>query len=203
VRARALVSQGCRAVGPAMTVTAAQGNVLLGLAGAPALDKLAEIVRLLPPADQALVTAGLHVGIAMDEYTDDHDQGSFLVRGVVGTDPDLAGLVVGVPVSVGQTVRFQVRDAEAADADLAETLARFRGGRAATEPAGPTVSGALLFCCTGRGTDLFADAHHDVRAVQTGLAAQPVAGFFAAGEIGPVGGRTRLHGSTASVLAFD
>jgi small ligand-binding sensory domain FIST len=199
VHARALVSQGCRAVGPAMTVTAAEGNVLLGLAGRPALGMLEEIVEWLPPADQALVTSGLFVGIAMDECVDDYDQGSFLVRGVVGADVERAGLVVGASVAVGQTVRFQVRDAEAADADLAAAMARFRDLR----PPGESVDGALLFSCSGRGTDLFTSAHHDVRAVREGLATTGVAGFFSAGEIGPVVGRTRLHGSTASVLAFS
>jgi small ligand-binding sensory domain FIST len=199
VRARAVVSQGCRAIGPAMTVTAADGNVLLGLAGRPALDKLEEIVGLLPPRDQALVTAGLHLGIALDEYTDDHDHTSFLVRGVVGADSDRAGLVIGQAVSVGQTVRFQVRDADAADADLAATLQRCRaGGRP-----GESVDGALLFSCSGRGSNLFTSADHDVLAVRAGLATTGVAGFFAAGEIGPVVGRTRLHGNTASVLAFS
>jgi small ligand-binding sensory domain FIST len=199
VHARALVSQGCRAVGPAMTVTAADGNVLLGLAGRPALDKLEEIIGSLPPGDQALVTTGLHVGIAMDEYADDHDHTAFLVRGVVGADTDRSGLVVGQAVSVGQTVRFQVRDADAAAADLAATLARFRDVR----PPGESVDGALLFSCSGRGADLFTRADHDVLAVRAGLATTGVAGFFAAGEIGPVVGRTRLHGNTASVLAFS
>jgi small ligand-binding sensory domain FIST len=34
------------------------------------------------------------------------------------------------------------------------------------------------------------------------LGIRDVAGFFAAGEIGPVGGRNHLHGFTASILAF-
>jgi small ligand-binding sensory domain FIST len=199
VHARAVVSQGCRAVGPAMTVTAAEGNVLLGLAGRPALDKLAEIVGLLPPAEQALVTTGLHVGIAMDEYSDDHDHASFLVRGVVGADTDRAGLVIGEAVSVGQTVRFQVRDPDAADADLAAKLARLRD----VGLGGESVDGALLFSCSGRGANLFTSADHDVLAVRAGLSTTGVAGFFAAGEIGPGLGRTRLHGNTASVLAFS
>ncbi|MGZ4609883.1 MAG: FIST signal transduction protein [Actinomycetes bacterium] len=194
----ALVSQGCRPVGPAMTVTAADGNVVLGLAGRPSLDKLQEIVELLPPQEQALVTTGLHLGIAMDEYADDHDAGGFLVRGVVGAQPDRGGLVVGDLVEVGSTVRFQVRDAEAADVDLVETLAAFRRGRAP----GDEVDGALLFSCTGRGADFFATADHDVRAVRAGLATPAVAGFFAAGEVGPVAGRNHLHEFTASVLAF-
>jgi small ligand-binding sensory domain FIST len=199
VHVRALVSQGCRAVGPAMTVTAAEGNVILGLAGRSALDKLEEIIGWLPPAEQALATGGLYVGIAMDEYADDYDHGPFLVRGVVGADVHRSGLVVGVAVAVGQTVRFQVRDADAADADLAAALTRFRDLR----PSGESVDGALLFSCSGRGSDLFTSAHHDVRAVREGLATTGVAGFFAAGEIGPAVGRTRLYGSTASVLAFS
>jgi small ligand-binding sensory domain FIST len=189
------VSQGCRPVGPAMTVTAAEGNVLLGLAGRPALEKLEEVVAGLPPEEQALVTTGLQVGIAMDEYADEHTVGGFLVRGVAGADPDRGGLVVGDLVDVGRTVQFQVRDAATAAADLKVVL----GAAGAVDAAG--TAGALLFSCTGRGARLFGSADHDVLAVRAGLGTDSVAGFFAAGEIGPVGGRNHLHGFTASVLA--
>lgn len=190
-----LVSQGCRPVGPPMTVTAADGNVLAELAGVPALEKLQQVVGALAPEEQRLVAAGLHIGIAMDEYADEHGRGDFLVRGVVGADPASRGLVVGDLVEVGRTVQFQVRDADTADADLAGLLERFR-------LAGGPVDGALLFSCNGRGGHLFDSAAHDVSAVRHGLGAHAVAGFFAAGEIGPVGGRNHLHGFTASMLAF-
>jgi small ligand-binding sensory domain FIST len=198
VRTDAVVSQGCRPVGPPMTVTAADGSTLLGLAGRRAVDKLEEILSMLPPTEQALVTSGLHLGLAMDEYADEQEDGDFVVRGVVGADPQAGGLVLGDVVEVGRTVRFLVRDAEAADADLTAQLARFRRERLGDRP----VDGALLFSCTGRGAGLFTSADHDVRAVQDGLATRGVAGFFAAGEIGPVGGRNHLHGFTASVLTF-
>lgn len=196
--ATALVSQGCRPVGPAMTVTAAAGNVVRGLAGEPALTKVQQVLRELPPQDQALASAGLQLGIAADEYAEDHD---FLVRGLLGTEPETAGLVVGDLVEVGQTVRLQVRDADAADAALRGLLAGHRL-RTADAPAG----GALLFSCNGRGAGLFGQsyggAHHDPRLVRSQLGAQGVAGFFAAGEIGPIAGRNQLHGFTASLLAF-
>lgn len=197
VAASTLVSQGCRPVGPTMTVTAAEENTLLELAGVPALQKLEEIVAELTPEEAALVTQGLHVGIAMDEYADQHERGDFLIRGVIGADQERSALVIGDVVDVGQTVRFQVRDADAAEEDLLEMLAHFRS-RAGLDP----VEGALLFSCTGRGAALFPSADHDVRAVEDGLATSAVAGFFAAGEIGPVGGRNHLHGFTASLLAF-
>jgi small ligand-binding sensory domain FIST len=188
-----IVSQGCRPVGPVMTVTAAEGNVLLGLAGQPAVGKLEQVVAGLPPEEQALVTTGLQLGIAMDEYADEHTAGDFLVRGVAGVDRDRAGLVVGDLVEVGRTVQFQVRDAATAEADLAGVLG-------STEVV--DVAGALLFSCTGRGAGLFGSPDHDVLAVREGLGTDHVAGFFAAGEIGPVGGRNHLHGFTASVLAL-
>ena len=197
VEARTLVSQGCRPVGPTMVVTAAEANVILGLAGSPALTKLEEIIETLPPDEQALVTAGLHIGVAIDEYAEIHERGDFLIRGVVGVDRERDGVAVGDVVEVGRTVRFQVRDADAADEDLRELLGAFRA-----EQQMGLVEGALLFSCNGRGGHLFGTADHDVQVVREELARVPVAGFFAAGEIGPVGGRNHLHGFTASLLAF-
>jgi len=189
--ARTVVSQGCRPVGPAMTVTAAQGNVVHELAGLPALTRVERLLGDLPPVEQALASAGLSIGIAMDEVVEDHD---FLVRGILGVQG--TSLVVGDVVTVGQTVRLQVRDAEAAAEDLRAHLAGFRSS--AAHPAG----GALLFSCHGRGAHLFGTADHDPAAVSRGLSLDGLAGFFAGGELGPVAGRNHLHGFTASLLAF-
>ncbi len=192
-----IVSQGTRPIGPAMTVTEAEGNLLLGLAGAPALEKVREIVATLPPHDQELAVAGLQIGIAMDEYADEYGSGDFLVRGLLGADPSRGGVAIGDIVEVGRTVRLQVRDAAAADADLSALLRHFREAEA-LDP----VEGALLFSCNGRGAALFPSPDHDVAAVRRVLGAPPVSGFFAAGEVGPVGGRNHLHGFSASILAF-
>jgi len=193
-RARVLVSQGCRPVGPAMTVTEADGNVIHGLAGVPALARVRQLLAELPPPDQALASSGLQLGIAADEYTEDQE---YLVRAIVGKDPAGSGLVVGDLVKVGQTVQFHVRDADAADADLHAVLARGPGG---------PVGGALLFSCDGRGAALFGPSYggasHDGAVVRSALAADAVAGFFAGGEIAPVGGRSHLHSLSAAVLAF-
>ena len=195
-----LVSQGCRPIGPAMTVTKAAGNVIYELAGRPAIEKLERVLAELPPVEQALASRGLQLGFALDEYADDHDSGDFLVRGILGADPGSAGLVVGDLVEVGCTVRLQVRDADAADEDLHQLLAGFRIS------SGAPVGGALLFSCNGRGSGMFGaglgGADHDVTVVRQELATAGVAGFFAGGELGPVGGRNHLHGFTASVLAF-
>jgi small ligand-binding sensory domain FIST len=194
--ARMVVSQGCRPFGPPMIVTKAERNVLLELAGMPALAKLEQIVGGLPAEDRSAAVHGLQIGVAMDEYAEEHERGDFLIRGVVGADQELGAIAIGDVVEVGRTVRFQVRDAAAADEDLKELFTRFRA------EAGP-VGGALLFSCNGRGRTMFPSADHDVLAVRAGLETTGVAGFFAAGEIGPVAGRNYLHGFTASILVFD
>jgi small ligand-binding sensory domain FIST len=191
---RTAVSQGCRPVGPAMTVTAAEGNVLLGLAGRPALERLQEVVAGLTPSDQTLAVSGLQIGVAMDEYVEEHGYGDFLVRGVVAADEERGAIAVADIVEVGRTVQFQLRDAGAADVDLALTMRRF-------QDAGEILpAGVLLISCNGRGRALFDDAAHDVLAVRDGLGTRRVAGFFAAGEIGPVGGRNHVHGLSAALL---
>src|SRR5699024_9406368 len=103
-----VVSQGCRPVGPSMAVTKAEGNLLLELAGVSAYAKLEELVEALSEEDRELAAAGLHIGVAMDEYVDHHEQGDFLIRSLEGADPELGALTIGDMVEVGQTVRFQV-----------------------------------------------------------------------------------------------
>lgn len=188
-----VVSQGACPVGPTMVVTKSEDNILYELAGMPALAKLEEIVSGLPERERELVEAGLLIGITMDEYAEQHERGDFLVRGVIGADPEAGAIAIGDIVEVGRTVRFHVCDASAADEDLARLL-----GALDLAP----IEGALLFSCTGRGRAMFPSSDHDVRLVRSVLGASGIGGFFATGEIGPVGGRNHVHGFTASILAF-
>ncbi|MCO5972184.1 FIST signal transduction protein [Actinoallomurus soli] len=188
-----VVSQGARPIGPTMVVTKAEDNVLYELAGMPALAKLEEIVAGLPEDERGLVEAGLLIGVAMDEYAERQERGDFLVRGVIGADPEVGALAAGEVIEVGRTVRFHVRDADAADEDLSHLL-----GDLDLAP----IEGALLFSCTGRGRAMFPSSDHDVRTLRQVLGGPGVGGFFAAGEIGPVAGRNHVHSFTASILAF-
>jgi small ligand-binding sensory domain FIST len=97
---------------------------------------------------------------------------------------------------VGQTVRMHVRDPASADEDLRDAL-----GLRATALGAAGAAGVLLFTCNGRGRHMFAIPNHDLDAVEDALGA-PAAGFFCAGEIGPVGGTNFLHGFTATMAVF-
>jgi len=191
------VSQGAAPLGPELTITAADGHIIRELAGKPALEKLRETIESLPPTDLALVQGGLLMGIVVDGNKPEYVQGDFLVRGLVGADPATGQVAVASDVHEGQVVRLHARDAASADRDLREAL----GVRMAAL-GGRTPAGALLFACNGRGRGLFGRGDHDAVAVAEELAGAPAAGFFAAGEIGPVGGESFLHGFTATVAVF-
>lgn len=186
------VSQGCRPIGHPMIITKAEQNEIFELGGKNALEQLQAIHRRLPNRDQALMQQGLQIGRVTNEYQADFEYGDFLIRNVSGIREEDGSILVGDYVRVGQTVQFHLRDASTADQDLKQMLARV--------PAADRV-GALLFTCSGRGTRFFEEPDHDAQLVsQSGQI--PTAGFFCAGEVGPVGGRNFLHGYSAAVLFF-
>jgi small ligand-binding sensory domain FIST len=191
------VSQGAAPMGREVTITAAEGNVIHELAGRPALETLQQIISELSPRERGLVAGGLLIGIVIDGGKPDYEQGDFLVRGVLGAEPESGALVVGAQVAAGQVVRLHARDARSADDDLHESL-KLRVQALAGEPP----AGALVFTCNGRGSAMFGIPDHDVEAIEEELGGAPSAGFFAAGEIGPVGGRSFLHGFTATLAVF-
>ncbi|HMC03958.1 MAG TPA: FIST N-terminal domain-containing protein, partial [Actinomycetota bacterium] len=199
VRIETLVSQGCRPIGTSYIVTAAEGNVIRSLAGAPPLERLRDIFTELSPEDQERANRGLHIGMVIDEYATEFGQGDFLIRNVIGADQDTGAVAVGDDVRVGQTVQFHIRDASAADEDLRNALGVLELSRTG-DPS--SLAGALLFTCNGRGSHLFGTPDHDIQTVRRSIGQLPVAGMFCAGELGPVGGRNFLHGFTASLALF-
>ena len=178
-------------------ITQAEQNVIQELSGKPALDRLREVFSLLSPAEQRQAERALHLGIVIDEHQEKFHRGDFLIRNLVGADQQTGSFAVGDLVREGQTVQFQLRDAASASEDLHTLLTHETEAHQSETPAG-----ALLFSCNGRGSHLFRTPHHDASAIHERMGALPVAGFFAMGEIGPVGGNNFLHSFTASVALF-
>lgn len=216
VRMDAVVSQGCRPIGPPLVVTSAKGQVIKTLAGKPAIDVVhAAISNLSESLRQRLLSRGLMIGRVVNEYKETFGPSDYLIRAVTGVSKDGGEILTSEEIRVGQTVRFHVRDSEAADADLGMLMdAQALHGRPA---------GMFLVTCNGRGTRLFPHADHDASTLQrafrdpdpgehkarggapidpAGARPVPLAGFFGAGEIGPIGDGVFLHGQTACVAVF-
>ncbi len=194
---RTVVSQGCQPIGERYVVTKVDRNVIQELGGIPPLERLERMLKELGESEQQQAANGLQVGIAMDEHRAEFGQGDFLIRGLLGADRQTGYLAIADFVEEGQTVQFHIRDAQAAGADLTGLLSEERAASLGNPP-----KGALLFSCNGRGQQFFQTSHHDVALVHQHMGMLPIAGFFAGGEIGPVGGKNFLHGYTASMVLF-
>ena len=191
-----VVSQGCRPIGNPLVITRAERNEIHELGGHSACDQLHSVFQTLPTREQQMVNKGLHVGRVISEYIDNPQQGDFLIRNVIQIDEESGMIAIADYVRPGQTVQFQIRDQETAHAELKHLLSQN------VSESNSSCQAALMFSCNGRGTRMFPVQHHDASLLREIVGAVPVGGFFAAGEVGPVGGRNFLHGFTTSIALF-
>lgn len=157
--------------------------------------RLQSLFETLSNSEKELVHHGLQIGRVVSEYQNHRGQGDFLVRSVTGIDAETGAMTVGDYFRPGQTVQFHVRDHTTADGEMRQLLSEVVSLK--QDPLA-----GLLFSCNGRGTPLFDVAHHDAGLIAEHFGQIPLAGFFAAGELGPVGAHNFMHGFTASLAIF-
>lgn len=193
-----IVSQGCRPIGRSFVITKAEDNVIWELGGRPAVGVLYEILSTLKPQDRKLAQQGsIFVGLVINEMRLQFGLGDFLIRNIVGVDPNDGSMAVSEKVKTGQSMQFQLRDAGTSRQELRRMLLSQTKSQS-----GALSSGALLFNCMGRGKSLYGSAHQDLKTIQTVKGKLPIGGFFCSGEIGPIGATNLLHGYTASLALF-
>jgi small ligand-binding sensory domain FIST len=192
-----VVSQGCTPIGDTWTVTKVERNYIEQIGNRPAYEVLVDTFNGLSPAERKQSQRNIFIGLVINEYLDEFHRGDFLIRNLLGADPNSGVLAVGAFPRAGQTIQFQRRDAAAATEDMVALLDRTQATNARR-----AVYGGVLCCCNGRGQRLFGEPSHDARLVQDKLGPLPLAGFFCNGEIGPVGEHNFLHGYTASLALF-
>jgi small ligand-binding sensory domain FIST len=190
-----LMSQGCRPIGDPSPITKAEDNFILEIGNVPAYQTLEAAFLTVPAEERNAVRNNLFLGLAASEYVDEFKRGDFLIRNILGADPQIGALAVGAYPRIGQTVQFQIRDSKSAHQDMVEGAKNIanRGVR-------PWAN--LLFSCAGRGQGLFGISSHDAVTLAESLGASPLAGFFCNGEIGPIGARSFLHGYSAAAAVL-
>lgn len=185
----AIVSQGCRPIGEPYVITQSSDHVIQQLGGQPAMAAMKHLTETISDRDRDLVRKGMLIGTVIDETRRPFGRGNFLVRNIVGLDQKKGAILVGDQPRMGQTIQFHVRDAVTAEEDLQLLL----DGEELKNPP----FAALLFTCNSRGKQLFGSPNHDLAIIRERFGPIPIAGFFAAGEIGPIGDTSFLHGHTA------
>ncbi|MBM4218800.1 MAG: hypothetical protein FJ171_04010 [Gammaproteobacteria bacterium] len=181
-----VLAQGCRPIGDPLFVTACDGNLIGELDGRPPRELLGALFASLDEADRARFSDSLCMGIALPGPRQVVDAGDFLIRNVLGLDPESGALWIGARVAPNAIVQFHLRDGATASEELERRLSASLAGHAPP-------SAAPLFACAGRGKNLFGVSGHDSGTLRR-MIDIPVAGMFSAGEIAPVQGATFVHG---------
>lgn len=182
------LTQGCAPLGPPRRITAAQHNVVLELDGRRALDVLLEDAGIEDEAALPRMGAEIFIGLAAVEG----DVTDYVLRNLIGVDPQNRLVAVGDVVRKRQQLRFFRRDRETARSDMLRMLGSIREGLY-TKP-----RGALYFSCLGRGGALFGGQSEELRMIEAELGDVPLAGFFGNGEIS----RNLLYGYTGVLTLF-
>lgn len=182
------LTQGCSPIGPVRTITAADGNIVQEIDDRPALEVFKQDIGELLARDLRRVAGYIFAALP----SPGSDTSDYVVRNLVGIDPQRGWLAIGEEVSIGQSLLFTRRDRGAAERDLRRMVSQLKGRLATPAKA------ALYVSCLARGPHLFGGESQELKLIEDALGPIPLAGFFANGEIS----RDRLYGYTAVLTVF-
>jgi len=220
------VTQGAQPIAPPHTVTEADGNLVLGLDGEPALDVLLRELQIsLDHPEHAMPRLrSTLVGLTRPEADGAVARGSetarlrgafgheVIVRHLIGLDPSRRGVAIADLAPAGTRLAFCERHVQAARADLMRVCAEVReelepeevlvgvGEGDVDAPPRPAraIAGAVYVSCAGRGGPHFGGPSAELQIVRHALGDVPLVGFFAGGEIA----HHRLYGYTGVLTVF-
>jgi small ligand-binding sensory domain FIST len=188
------VTQACRPATELLTVTRARGHWVLELDGRPALEVYREVARGPLAADLRRAAAFVLVALPADPGAQRLEPGSYLVRQVVGFEPDANAFAIPAPVQAGDRIALALREPEAAREDL-KAMLRGLGGA-------PSAFG-LYFDCCARGAGFFGVPGLEAAYIESAFGKAPIAGVFGSCEIGPIGARSELLTHTGVLALLD
>ncbi|MBV6621598.1 MAG: FIST C-terminal domain-containing protein [Rivularia sp. (in: Bacteria)] len=193
-----IVAQGCRPIGTPQQISQCDRNIILEIEDKVPLVALRDLIASLSEEEKILAQNSLFVGVAMNEFKQDLQQGDFLIRNILGVDPAAGAIAVGDYLRPGQRLQFHLRDAQTSAQDLEFLLNQYQQEHALDSSA----VGALMFSCLGRGKGLYGKPNFDSELFSRYVKDMPLGGFFCNGEIGPVGDSTFVHGFTSVFAIF-
>jgi small ligand-binding sensory domain FIST len=182
------LTQGCSPIGPTHSVTAGQQNVIFEFDGRPALDVFKEDIGEVLARKLERVGGYIHVAFPVAGS----DTGDYVVRNLIGIDPQRGWIAIGDAATVGASLFFVRRDRDAAERDLVRMLTALKRRLEAPPRAG------LYFSCIARGPNLFGPDSAEIAILRRELGDFPLAGMFCNGEIS----NDRLYGYTGVLALF-
>lgn len=182
------IAQACQPISPVHTVTKSHKNLILELDGRPAFAVFAEVVRQPLLDDLRRAAAFVFVGLPVDAERQRIARGEYVVRNIVGVDPNQGIVAIADEIRQGQKMVFTLRDGDGSRDDLQVTL---EAQAQAWEGQAPGFG--LYFDCVGRGSGLYGFPDLDTSYIKQYLGDVPVIGFFTGCEIAPIQRQPSLH----------
>jgi len=182
------LTQGCTPLEHKHTITRCQGNILAELDHRPALDVFREDIGEVLSRNLGRVAGYIFAALPIPGS----DTGDYLVRNLIGIDPDEKLLAIGDNLEDDAQLMFCRRDGDAAREDMQRMLADL------ARRSGGNIRGGLYFSCVGRGRNQFGEDSAELRMIRDQLGEFPLVGFFANGEIS----HNRLYGYTGVLTLF-
>jgi small ligand-binding sensory domain FIST len=182
------LSQGCSLIGRPHVVTECRRNIAIRIDDRPALDVLKEDIGDILARNLERIGGYIFAALPVPAS----DTGDYLVRNLIGIDPDSGLVAIGDRLGEGTRIQFARRDPDSARADLERMV------KAVLERVRGTAKGALYHTCIGRGRHQFGDDSAELQLVREHLGDVPLVGFYANGEIS----HHLLYGYTGVLTVF-
>jgi small ligand-binding sensory domain FIST len=179
-----------------MVITKAERNLIYEINDRPAIDVFARLLKGPLAEDIRRALMVLFVGLPADRQENSVAAGKYLVRNIIGLDPEKGILGVAEEVTKGEAMIFAMRDGERAREDLGQMLQRQVATLGGKKPAF-----GLYFNCCARGTSLYGLPGIDSAYIHQALGDFPLIGMFGGYELAPLGRANHLFAYTG-VLAL-
>jgi small ligand-binding sensory domain FIST len=182
------LTQGISPLGPRHRITTANKNIVGSLDHRPALEVMKDEIGEVLARDLQRAAGYIFVGLPVRGS----DTGDYLVRNILGVDPQNHLVAIGEYVQPGDELLFCRRDQQTAEDDLLRMLTAI--GVQLNAP----IRGGVYYSCLGRGQHMFGAPNRELELIRDALGAFPLVGFFANGEIS----HNRLYGYTGVLTLF-
>lgn len=182
------LTQGCSLIGKKHHITDCEDNIISAIDGQPALDVFREDIGEVLARDLHRVAGYIFAGLPVTGS----DTGDYLVRNLVGVDPNHKLLAIGELVHKDQPIQFCRRDGGSAREDMTRMLDNLK------KRIDGIPRGGVYFSCLGRGPHLFGEQSDELQIIRKELGDFPLVGFYANGEFS----NDRLYGYTGVLTLF-
>lgn len=168
------LTQSCSPISPYHRISECSNNIIIRLDDKPAFDVFKQDIGSEYSEDLNKVAGNIFAAIPIQGS----DMDNYLVRNIMGIDPEHNLLAIGNKIELGMSIRFVQRDANDAYKYMVQMLNQIK-----LSLKGKTIKGGLYYSCMGRGENLFGHNSKELKVIQQFLGEFPLVGFFANGEI--------------------